>query len=917
MAQLRTDRVGAQLCAFCGSLAPMALRDARSAARVPPFVGRTAQLHTLVATFDECRRERRGALVVLHGASGCGTSRLAHQLRDELVQRGLDHLWWTGRCTRGVPLPYEPMAGVLRSVDGGASRWLADATALVGGGFDDADGAGLALLAGLVDRIRAAATDVPLVVFVDDVDGADASTLRLLAGLADLVDDVPVLVVLAGRLPGATFGSTGGGGPLHADIEIVVNPLSPDEIAELVRSLAPGLRTDEVAAVVAAAAGRPAIAAALAEAGDPLTTLAAVLASADPTAASAVAVAWLAGGWLPDVEVAEQAGLNIHVWPTLIARGVLLPSERPARGSVPSSDLWVEAARRELGGVLVPLAARMADALSGRAPAASVANCWEHAGHEQDASSAWEAAAEEAERELAIATAAVALRRSIELGDAATLLRLGRRAGEVSLAAGDREHADRLAERLLPRLERSALAETIGVRMLRYRARSEAGLSGADEHLDAALSIDAPACREHVDALVVDSLRLVLDDPARARAQAAKAIDEARAIDDLAATASAFGAAGLAHAIAGDVDAGLAHLDEAVDAAARAGDGAAEARLASNRVYVLWRAGRPADVQRAATVELDRLAVRGMSALGDQLAVGRAAALVTLARFDDAALAIEAARRMRMAADAAALLDLVDAELAMIRGEVDRATTLVEQAAASPASAVLEVAADLHLRRAELAMARGDHAAAAAHALIGLQASGDGDAIAVARLVLAWWRSAGRNGDPTPTALPELRPIGAEAAALIAHVAAHRSGSVDDWDAAAVMWMAVPNPLEAWRCRLAAAMVVGDLDGLDSLVDQARELGAFGPALEADAAWRAAGGRRAPRRAGGVLTERELEVLQLVAQGLTNREVGERMYISTRTVGAHLERCMSKLGVSTRGAAVHEARRQGVLGSST
>lgn len=61
------------------------------------------------------------------------------------------------------------------------------------------------------------------------------------------------------------------------------------------------------------------------------------------------------------------------------------------------------------------------------------------------------------------------------------------------------------------------------------------------------------------------------------------------------------------------------------------------------------------------------------------------------------------------------------------------------------------------------------------------------------------------------------------------------------------------------------------------------------------------------------MTERELEVLQLVAEGLTNREVGERMYISTRTVGAHLERCMSKLGVSTRGAAVHEARRQGLL----
>jgi DNA-binding NarL/FixJ family response regulator len=158
-----------------------------------------------------------------------------------------------------------------------------------------------------------------------------------------------------------------------------------------------------------------------------------------------------------------------------------------------------------------------------------------------------------------------------------------------------------------------------------------------------------------------------------------------------------------------------------------------------------------------------------------------------------------------------------------------------------------------------------------------------------------------------------LRPIGAEAIALIAQIAAYESGRADDWKAAAAAWAAVPNPLEEWRCRLGATMVMQDLTALDALVDEARALGAFGPALEADAAWRAAGGRRAPRRPSGLLTQRELEVLECVAQGLTNREVAERLYISTRTVGAHLERCMAKLEVATRGAAVHEARRQGLL----
>ena len=54
-------------------------------------------------------------------------------------------------------------------------------------------------------------------------------------------------------------------------------------------------------------------------------------------------------------------------------------------------------------------------------------------------------------------------------------------------------------------------------------------------------------------------------------------------------------------------------------------------------------------------------------------------------------------------------------------------------------------------------------------------------------------------------------------------------------------------------------------------------------------------------------------MLVCVGEGLTNKEIAERLYISVRTVGAHLERCMSKLGVGTRGAAVHEARRQGLM----
>jgi DNA-binding NarL/FixJ family response regulator len=52
------------------------------------------------------------------------------------------------------------------------------------------------------------------------------------------------------------------------------------------------------------------------------------------------------------------------------------------------------------------------------------------------------------------------------------------------------------------------------------------------------------------------------------------------------------------------------------------------------------------------------------------------------------------------------------------------------------------------------------------------------------------------------------------------------------------------------------------------------------------------------------LTEREREVLQQVAQGLTNREVGHALGISDRTAQAHLSHIFEKLGVASRTEAV-------------
>lgn len=62
-----------------------------------------------------------------------------------------------------------------------------------------------------------------------------------------------------------------------------------------------------------------------------------------------------------------------------------------------------------------------------------------------------------------------------------------------------------------------------------------------------------------------------------------------------------------------------------------------------------------------------------------------------------------------------------------------------------------------------------------------------------------------------------------------------------------------------------------------------------------------------------VLSARELEVLQLTAQGLTAREVGKKLSISSNTVERHRANIMGKLGVSNRAELIRYAIRRGLL----
>ena len=87
--------------------------------------------------------------------------------------------------------------------------------------------------------------------------------------------------------------------------------------------------------------------------------------------------------------------------------------------------------------------------------------------------------------------------------------------------------------------------------------------------------------------------------------------------------------------------------------------------------------------------------------------------------------------------------------------------------------------------------------------------------------------------------------------------------------------------------------------------DAFQRLGAMPWARRAAAELRATGQAPAAASTNGTaepLTAQEHEIASLAAAGLTNKQIGERLYLSHRTVSGHLYRIFPKLGISTRAA---------------
>ncbi len=127
---------------------------------------------------------------------------------------------------------------------------------------------------------------------------------------------------------------------------------------------------------------------------------------------------------------------------------------------------------------------------------------------------------------------------------------------------------------------------------------------------------------------------------------------------------------------------------------------------------------------------------------------------------------------------------------------------------------------------------------------------------------------------------------------------------------ALTVWLDLGAPYLAARVRVLVAKAcraLGDADGerLEREAAEAvfKQLGAVSDLRQL----------APPARGGGKLTGRELEVLRLVASGLTNGAIAGRLSLSEKTVDRHVSNIFSKLDVSTRTAATAHAFREGLV----
>ncbi len=418
-------------------------------------------------------------------------------------------------------------------------------------------------------------------------------------------------------------------------------------------------------------------------------------------------------------------------------------------------------------------------------------------------------------------------------------------------------------------------------------------------------------------------------DPAEAERHGRAALDVAHALGDPDVECMALAQIGRAVVSAGRVEEGMGLLDEAMTVALggetsdplACGDACCTTLVVCDQLADLRRASEWC----AAVVEFNER--RHFTPVQSWCRSIYGAVLVRAGDWERAETVLTEALRMhqdpRRAGGRAFPLSVL-AELRLRQGRDEEAARLLDGIEHDPAA--LPPLVELHTRRGDAAMAR---------AL--LDASGAAALDEGRRLVLrgAVELASGQFEEAAAigTSLAELaesvarEDLAGEAALLRGRAAAGRAGdgaagatAAEQLDEAVSVFTRLGFPLEEGRARLALARARA-AEGSPLAAPAARDacdrferLGASRDADEAAALLQELGGagRTAVRGERDELTAREREVLALVAAGLSNGEIAERLVIAPKTAEHHVGKVLSKLGVRSRAEAAAHAVREGL-----
>ncbi|HEY7194916.1 MAG TPA: helix-turn-helix transcriptional regulator [Gemmatimonadales bacterium] len=410
-------------------------------------------------------------------------------------------------------------------------------------------------------------------------------------------------------------------------------------------------------------------------------------------------------------------------------------------------------------------------------------------------------------------------------------------------------------------------------------------------------------------------------DPAAARERAVRAAQLARAVGDPGLEFTALALEGLALVSAGQVADGMRCLDEAT-AAATAGEIKELHAVGQVCCWQIFACERVRDFDRAAqwcerALEFSkRWRVRPMSAICRAQFAG---VLIWRGAWQDAERELSAAAReldaVRPATAGQALARLGD--LRLRQGRLDEAADLFERSKSQVLS---------RLGVAALALERGDAAECVAlieQLLTQVGASELTTRAGALELAIRAHAAAGDvvNGTRLLAELERVAetlgtlPLAAAAAASRAALCRARGdhdGAARGFEEAVERYGASGAPFEAARARL---------DLADELVDLGKQPAADREARAARDVLRRLGvvqqvtAAASPRRdrTREALTARQIEILRLVAQGLSNPDIAARLKLSDHTVKRHVANLLSRLGLSSRAAAAAYAAKQGLL----